>query len=227
MSLSGLGLVLFTFTHLLGNLFLFDSTGRSFNKYAESLHNLGLLLIVAEVGLVATFLIHIFAAINLTFLKRKARPVGYEVVQSKEGPSMGNISSRNMIITGLVLLVFLVVHLIQFKFGPGVEEGYVTTVWQKGQADSMGHTPAVHGQEARDLYRLVVEKFQNPWIAFGYVAVMIFLGFHLRHGFWSAFQSLGLMNPKLKYPVYGLGIFIALLLAIGFLSIPVWIYFVN
>ena len=117
-----------------------------------------------------------------------------------------------MIITGIILAVFITYHVITFKYGPGVSDGYVTNI---------------NGVEMRDLYRLVVESFQNVYIMLGYVICMILLGFHLRHGFWSAFQSLGVQHKRLVPLIYGVGILLAFVLAIGFLFIPIYIYFTG
>ena len=75
-----------------------------------------------------------------------------------------------------------------------------------------------------DLYALVDAAFASPgWVAF-YVGSMLFLGFHLRHGFWSAFQSLGAMKPEWSKAIYGLGLALAVVLTIGFLGIPIYMY---
>ena len=111
---------------------------------------------------------------------------------------------------GLIVLVFLVIHLFSFKFGPGVAEGYVVEV---------------EGTKIRDLKRLMTENFQNPLYAFGYPFVVILLGFHLRHGVWSAFQSLGAMNPKLTPIIYTIGVLLAVLVTVGFIVVPLYISF--
>ena len=115
-----------------------------------------------------------------------------------------------MVITGLVLLVFLIIHLKSFKFGPGIEEGYVVEV---------------EGRQIRDLKGLMTYKFQQPLYAFGYPLVLILLGFHLRHGVWSAFQSLGVMTPRLTTIVYPIGMLVAILVTAGFIVVPLYIYF--
>jgi succinate dehydrogenase / fumarate reductase cytochrome b subunit len=208
MGLTGLGLVVFIIEHLLGNLELFFGSA-SFNGYVEWLHSFGSALTVSEFGLLALFLLHIVMAIVVTLRNRAARPVKYSVTRSKGAPSLSNVSSRNMIVTGLVLLAFLGLHLWQFRFGP---------------AESLGYVTQVNGKGARDLYRLVSETFQNPLFVAIYVGVMVFLGLHIRHGFWSAFQSLGAMAPHLSKPIYLFGTLLALLLALGFLVIPIWLY---
>lgn len=210
MAISGLGLVGFVIVHLLGNLTLFIPGSTAFNRYAHGLEGLGLLLEVAEVGLLFIIVLHVVTAIQLKRTNSSARPVGYHAYESKNGPSRNNVSSRNMIITGLILLGFLVLHIWQFKYGPGISKGYVTPI---------------NGEQVRDLYRLVYETFHNPVYVTIYVAVMLFLGLHLRHGFWSAFQSIGAMNPRWNKLITLSGWAIAFALAFGFLMIPFWFYF--
>jgi succinate dehydrogenase / fumarate reductase cytochrome b subunit len=210
MSLTGLGLVGFVITHLLGNLALYRKDGAPFNAYAHMLEGLGGLLYAAEIGLVAIFVIHVVTAIGLKLNHSAARPVGYRKLQSKGAPSRWNLSSVSMIFTGLLLLAFLILHIWQFKFGPGAAQGYVAQV---------------QGHEMRDLHRLVVETFQSPFFVGIYVFAMLVLGLHLRHGFWSAFQSLGALNPRVSPAVSALGVAVAVVLSAGFLFIPLWIYF--
>jgi succinate dehydrogenase / fumarate reductase cytochrome b subunit len=82
----------------------------------------------------------------------------------------------------------------------------------------------VNGVMVHDLYRIVAETFSKiQWVIF-YSGSMIFLGFHLRHGYWSAFQSLGIMNPRWSKPIYAFGLILAILLAVGFFFIPIYIY---
>ena len=208
--LTGLGLTLFVLIHMLGNLSYLSSDENAYNNYADTLLSLGPVLYFIELGLVAFFVIHIVIGINIYLRKRKARAVGYKAYKSVGRPSMQTISSKTMILTGIVVLVFLVIHLISFKYGPGVAEGYAVEV---------------EGRQIRDLKRLMTEKFQNPLYAFGYPIVVILLGFHLRHGVWSAFQSLGAMKPRLTPIIYTIGVILAVLIAAGFLFIPLYIYF--
>lgn len=212
MGLTGLALFIFVAFHLGENLLLFLPDSGPYNAWAHRLETLGPLLYLAEVILVAFFLIHIVAAIKVTLENRKARPVKYQRLGSAGPPSRKSISSRTMIWTGLVLLAFLVIHIKDFKYGPGIEQGYVTHV---------------QGVEMRDLYKLVHDDFSQGWYAAAYVFVMLLLGFHLRHGFWSAFQSLGVNHPKYTPIIYGFGVLSAILLALGFLVIPVWLFFTG
>jgi len=207
MAVTGLAMILFLIGHLGGNLLLFVGPD-AFNAYSHKLISLGWLLYVVEAGLLLFFVLHIVGGVSVWLGKRGARPQGYGVVGHAGGPSRKTLSSRTMLITGIVLLVFTVVHLKTFKFG---------TYYQT----------EVHGVEMRDLYRLVVEKFHpghEGYVLF-YVVCMLFLGFHLRHAFWSAFQSLGLHHPRYTPIIYGVGVVLAVLLAVGFLVLPVYLYF--
>lgn len=205
---TGLALMGFIVTHLLGNLNLFVG-GEAFNGYTEALHQMGPLLIVAEIGLAALFLLHAVSAIQVWRDKKSARSIQNSVVASKGAPSKQTAFSKTMIITGSVLLGFLILHVAQFRFGIFGGLDYTTTI---------------DGKEVRDLYRLVVETFQNPaWVA-GYMAVMLLLGAHLRHGFWSAFQSVGLLDPTLRPLAYSAGAGFALVIALGFFVMPIYLF---
>lgn len=210
-AITGIGLVLFVVFHLLGNLSLLLNDLTNFNLYADFLTSLGGLLILAEVGLIGIFLLHLVFAIVVTNQNKTARSQPYAQIKSKNGAHKSNTANKSMIITGLLLFAFIIMHIWQFKFGPGVEEGY-TVVNQDGK-------------EMRDLARLVLETFQNPWFVGIYVVSMIFLGFHLRHGIFSLFQSLGLANNK-SYPLLKTaGTLVAIIIAFGFLIIPLSLYF--
>ncbi len=209
--LTGLLLCGFIVGHLAGNLLLLVGP-RAFNEYAHFLHSFlhGAFVPMAEVGLVVLFLAHAVAGIRVALLRRRARPRGYVKVGNAGGPSQKTIASRSMIVTGLVLLVFVIVHVGMFRLGIGAPRSYPNV--------------SIDGESARDLYSLVVDWFKLGPVVAGYVLVMLLLGTHLRHGFWSAFQSLGLNHPKYMPLIYGVGIAFAVLMAVGFLAIPVYIY---
>lgn len=213
MALTGLALVGFLVMHLSGNLLLYSPDASLFNAYAEKLASFGYLLYAAEIGLAAFFLFHAVTGIRLALLKKAAKPTKYAVSQSKGGASKWGFAANNMAITGTILLVFLILHVKHFKFGPGIAEGYVTEL------------PG--GVQARDLHRYVTEEFKEPKEVILYTAAMIFLGFHLRHGVWSGLQSLGLTKQTNSKALYAVGGFIAFVLAVGFLSIPAYIYFFH
>ncbi len=212
MALTGLGWIVFVVAHLIGNLLLLSPDQDAFNRYSHALVGLGLPLIAAEIVLLVGLLIHVVAAIMVTYDNWQARWKGYEVYESRGKPSKKTISSSTMIWTGLILVVFIPLHVYQFKYGPGIQQGYVVTLG---------------GEQVRDLRRLVVETFSNTWYVAWYVTAMVVLGFHLRHGFWSAFQSLGLYHPRLTPIAYGLGVVVGLTLAVGFIFIPIWVYLIG
>jgi len=211
MAVTGILLVGFLVAHLSGNLLLYSADGTAFNAYAEKLASFGYLLYAAEVGLVAFVLYHAVTGIRLAIAKKAAKPTKYAVNQSKGGPSKWGFAANNMMITGTLLLIFIILHVKHFKYGPGISEGYVVELKD--------------GVQARDLHRYVTEEFKEPKEVILYTAAMIFLGFHLRHGIWSAFQSLGLTKQTNSKTIYVVGGIIGILLAVGFLSIPAYIYF--
>jgi len=211
-AITGLGLYLYIILHLAGNLTLFARNPDLFNSYAHFLTGLGWLVTSIEIGLLLFFLLHIVGGIIVYFGKLRARPESYVKYESTGYPSKKTVSSVTMIWTGLVIAVFTTLHVITFKYGPGIERGYVTYI---------------DGVQVRDLYRLVVEVFSHGWYVILYVGAMIFLGFHLRHAFWSAFQSLGANNRILTPIFFGAGLVLAILLAMGFLVLPVFIYFAG
>lgn len=212
--ITGLGLTFFVLVHMTGNLALLFSGADAYNAYSHFLMSLGPILYAIEGGLLLFFLLHAGLGINIFSSKLQARPERYERYQSAGKPSMQSTSSRSMIVTGIILLGFLIIHLISFKFGPGGPG-----------SESADYLTTVNGVEMRDLAKLVLERFQSPLYTFGYVAVMLLLGVHLRHGIWSAFQSLGATNPRLTPVIYLVGGLVGLAIALGFIVLPLWIYF--
>lgn len=210
-SITGIGLGLFVIIHLLGNLFLYLTDGSVFNNYADMMAKRQMIVITGDLILLAGFIIHAGNSIWLKVQHRRARGTRYKAWNSKakglNTPS--SRASRNMAITGLALLFFIPFHVNHFKFGPGIADGYVTNLTSG---------------EARDLHRYVVETFSQPSYVLLYVFVMLMLWGHLKHGYWSFFQTMGLVTPR-NYTTlrYG-GIALATLMAFGFLFIPVWIY---
>jgi len=203
--ITGLGLSLFVLVHTLGNLTLFAGS-QAYNRLAHFIDRTGILLYGIEFILLAIALFHIVVGISIRLNTLKARPVGYSQLKSAGEPSKQSISSRSMLITGAILLGFLVLHLATFKFG-----AYYSTT--------------IDGVEMRDLASLVIAKFHSPLYAFGYAGVMIMLGVHLRHGFWSAWQSVGALDFKSSSTVYAIALIFALAIALGFIALPISIYF--
>lgn len=197
------GLLLFAYLvlHLAGNLILFAGQD-TFNHYAHTLVS-NPLVIPAEIALLILFAVHIYKTVMMWIGNRGARPVAYEKKSWAEHTSRKSVSSTTMIWTGLVTLAFVIVHLVQMKFG----------AWYQ-----IGDPPV------RDLYRTVIEVFSSPlWVAV-YVFCMVLVGFHLRHGISSAFQSLGADHPTYTKRVMLLGTVLAVLIGGGFAVIPIWVY---
>lgn len=221
-AVTGLAIAFFAITHLLGNLTLYSRDPDLFNGYAFKLESYGFLLKLAEIGLFFFIIVHAINGMILKYGNRKARPIAYGMWRSKTGaipshPEHGakidtpsNLSSRTMFISGLLLLLFLAVHVYQFRFGPGIEAGYLTHI---------------HGEDARDLHRLALEVFASPLNVGFYVVCMLFLGSHLKHGVWSGLHTLGLTRPHLSRALRGVSAVLGIALAAGFLGIPLWIYF--
>jgi succinate dehydrogenase / fumarate reductase, cytochrome b subunit len=220
---TGIGLTLFLITHLSANLTLFalDPTSlasgdNAFNRYALFLKDLGWLLYIVEFGLLAIFLIHAYLGVAIYLRKRKARPEAYAKYKSRGGPSKQGFSSRTMIITGTILFLFVGMHLKTFKFGPGWNEEPAYTVMVESNGTEV---------PMRDLSKLTVEIFQSEVYVGVYMAIMLLLGFHLRHGVWSALQSLGANNKALTPFLYSVAGLVGILIALGFFILPIYLYF--
>lgn len=207
MGASGLLLIAYLIIHLAGNLMIFiPDGGRMLNTYSHSLHKLGPLLWLARIILATLFIGHIITGIRVTIQNLRARTTRYAVYASKGGPTKMTVASRWMAITGIILMVFVPLHVRMFTLGP-----YYETV--------------IDGEPMRDIYRLVVERFKEPGTVIFYSVVMLFLLLHLAHGFWSALQSLGALNKRWLPVAYTAGIVLATLLAAGFFILPIYTYF--
>lgn len=206
--ITGIGLMLFLVVHLAGNYAIFASAD-AFNIYTKKLESLGPLLYVAEAGLLFFVLYHSYLGVSIWLGRRKARTSSYEVYESRGGASRQNLASRSMIFSGITILLFLVLHIWSFKFG---DTAMITT------AD---------GETMRDLRQLVIDSFTTWYIALGYVVVLTLILLHLSHGAWSAFTSLGLTN-KSNTQAFRLGGYVfAMILMLGFLFIPIYIFLTN
>ena len=197
------GLLLFAYLllHLAGNLMVFAGQD-TFNHYSHMLVT-NPLIVPIELALLVVFLVHIFKTVTMWTKNQAARPVGYQQKSWAGYKSRKSIGSTTMIWTGLATLVFVVIHVAQIKYG----------AWYQ-----IGDPPV------RDLYRTEIEVFSNPvWVAV-YVVGMILIGFHLRHGIASAFQSLGANHPVYTKRLVAIGTVIAILIAGGFAIIPMWVY---
>jgi succinate dehydrogenase / fumarate reductase cytochrome b subunit len=199
--LTGLLLFAYLLLHLAGNLIVFAGQD-TFNGYSHVLIS-NPLVVPVEIALLLVFVLHVYKTVAMWLGNQSARPVGYEKKAWAGHTSRKSVSSTTMIWTGLVTLFFVAVHLKQFKFGPWYEIG----------------DPPV-----RDLYRMEVEVFTSPlWVGF-YVLCAVLVGFHLRHGISSAFQSLGADHPIYTKRLVLLGTILAVLIGAGFALIPIWVY---
>ena len=203
----GLFLITFLFVHLGINFLVLLPDTSAFNIAA---HFMGTnpIIKVFEVVLFGGFIIHIIYGLILQIQNWMARPKRYKV----EGWSHSSPFSKFMIHTAIIIFIFLVIHLIDFYF-----------------KTKFGHMEEVliDGEPYHDMAALVLAKFKVIGFVIGYIFVIIILGFHLHHGFQSAFQSLGLNNKTYTPIINSVGTIIAIILAIGYIIIPVVIYFCN
>jgi len=212
--ITGLSLVLFLIAHLIGNLTLFAGPD-VFNAYARFLHHFmhGMFIRIAEIGLLGFFVLHIWSALSVQYSKKKARPSRYEASEYAGGPSKRSFHSMYMAVSGTILLVFIVVHLINFKYA---------------DHEAIGTMTMENGIKAVNVYKLVVLTFQqNFGLVLLYMAAMGVLCSHLMHGIWSAIQSLGLTRPSTIPYLHVAGMALAVALAVGFFLLPLLIFMMR
>lgn len=198
MAATGLLLIAFLLVHLAENLLLYvDSSGAAFDAYVHWLEA-NPLLPAAEIGLLLLFVAHIAMALRVTAENRDARSHGYRVRASKGARTL---ASSSMAVTGVLLIVFLVVHVIDFRIGKELA-----------------------ANEGRGLYSIVRERLASPLGVSIYLAGMVVLALHLRHGFRSAMQSLGWSHPNLNPFWVRLGWLLSVVIAVGFASFPIYFW---
>jgi succinate dehydrogenase / fumarate reductase cytochrome b subunit len=198
---TGLGLFIYLIIHIAGNLLVFFGPA-VFNRYAYVMEVGNPLLPVIELGLLLIFVMHVYKTVTMFLGNQAARPVRYVQKKYAGAPSRKTIASSTMIVSGLWLLLFLIVHVKAFRFSPEYP-------WPEG---------------GRDLYRQEIENLSNPLIVGFYVLSMVVVGSHLWHGISSAFQSLGADNPTWTPRLLVAGKVIAAALAGAFIVIAVWAY---
>lgn len=194
MALTGLGFIGFLAVHLGGNLTLYAG-GDTFNAYAAHLHSLGVLVTVAEWGLLTLALVHVLTGLVLFYQNLTARPDRYAVNARAGGRTLG---SATMPYTGVLILVFVIFHLSNFTF-----------------VDKTGTT----------IFQIVDSAFSQPAYVLFYVLTMVVVAVHVSHGFWSAFQTLGANHPKYMPLVTAASVALAVVIGIGFGFIPVYVAF--
>jgi succinate dehydrogenase / fumarate reductase cytochrome b subunit len=198
--LTGVALVGFVTGHLVGNLQIFLGQ-EAINKYAAALQSLGELLWVIRFGLLAVVLAHIYFTIQLTRENRAARPVKYAV----SGHRASTRASRTMIVSGLILICFIVFHLLHFT-AQKVDPSFADLHDAKGR---------------HDVYRMMILGFQNLWASGFYIVGMFLLCQHLSHGIVSFPQTLGLKTKSTAEFWQKLGPVWAWAVFVGYVSIPV------
>ena len=203
---TGLFLCLFLIGHMLGNLQLLlpaEVASKQFNEYAKFMTTNPLVKILSYITYIS-ILFHAIDGILLTIQNKKARPIDY--AYSKPSAN-SNWSSRNMGLLGVILLLFIVVHMRSF--------------WYEMHFGEIGLD--LYGQ--KDLYKLTTEAFHQLWSVILYVVCMVAIAFHLSHGFTSAFQSVGLNHPKINSITKKLAMFFGIAIPFAFAIIPIYIYF--
>lgn len=205
MGLTGLALAGFVFAHMVGNMIIIFVGADAYNTYGHTLTNNPLYPLIGP-GLLAIFIVHILAAISLSWDNRKARPAKY-VGGATKGEKAVPVASRTMVYSGTMLLAFLITHLITFKYGAH-------------------YTTQVGSIEMRDLAKLFYEVFQQPLYVFWYVISLVAIGFHLKHGFAAAFQSLGFWHPRYTPAIKCLAVLYAIVVALGFITQPLYAFFI-
>ncbi|WP_111671458.1 succinate dehydrogenase cytochrome b subunit [Algoriphagus litoralis] len=206
MALTGLFLILFLVVHLIGNLqLLLPDNGESFNLYAESMATNPLIKVVS-IGNFAFIILHVIYSILLTRHNKKSRPIGYAETAASTNSAW---SSRNMGILGTLILIFLLVHLKGFYY-----------------EIKFGEVPMVDyaGIMYKNVFAIVAAAYSNVFYVVFYVISMGFLGFHLSHGFASAFQTLGLNHVKYSPLIQKVGIGFSILIPALFALIPIVMY---
>lgn len=201
-AVSGLLLSVFLVVHLAGNVLLYISP-QAYNDYAHALHEQEWAVRLAEVVLLILFALHIVVALAVSKDNRTARRLDYERKESKHRDrhvAFAISPERWMLVTGLIVLAFLIVHLIDFTFEARPDIAY----------------------EELDPFNKAVALLQTP-LTFGlYTVGSLLLGWHLGHGAWSLFQSLGINHPKYNGLIKWGGVAFAVVMGLGFASFPVW-----
>ncbi len=198
---TGFLLFLYLLIHIGGNaLIVFGPS--VFNNYAYVMEQKNPALPLIELALLAVFLIHVYKTVRMFHTNQSARPVRYAMKKPAGAPSRKTLSSTTMIVSGLWLLVFIVIHVKAFRFSPEYD-------WPGG---------------GRDLYRQEMENLSNPLMVLFYILSMTVVGSHLYHGIASAMQSLGLDHPTWTPRVLVAGKVFAVIVAVGFMTIAAWVY---
>jgi succinate dehydrogenase / fumarate reductase cytochrome b subunit len=195
MAVTGILGVGFVVVHMAGNLQMFKQAGaaQAMHDYAVALRALGPLLWVARAGLIVVVALHVVAAVQLTRINRAARPVGY----AERRAQVSTWGARTMRVGGAILVAFIVFHLADMTWG-----------W--------GHPAFIH----LDPYHNLRVGFQRWWAVVFYLAAIVSLGFHLYHGAWASWRTLGARRASPRPRHRTLAIVIAVAVSAGFAVVP-------
>ncbi len=195
MALTGLFLCTFLLEHLIGNLLLFiNDGGVIYDAYGEFLSG-NIVIRTVEIGLFLGFLAHIAYGTTLWLRNKRKRPTPYE----QNNPSANStLASRIAFVSGSIVFIFLVIHLKTF------------------------FTPLRFDATHPSAYRLVTDAFQSPWYVGFYLFALFLLGYHLRHGFQSAFQTLGWLQSRYKKLIMFFGFIFWFIIPLGYAIIPIY-----
>lgn len=212
-AVTGLGLLGFLFGHIFGNLHLFWG-GDELNEYAMHLHEYWFLPL-AEIGIIAMFIVHIGLVIKLTLENRSARGAQRYAVHKSKKPSFSYFTSRMMLVSGLIVLTFLVVHILDYRLERAAHDEALAQCLAAGTVIAeCNHTIGAE----------VLTSLQVPWRAALYTLGSLLIGWHLFHGIQSAFRSFGVAHDKWTPVINKAGATIGIVLGLLFASIPVTIY---
>ncbi len=207
MGATGISLYFYLIVHLAGNIAMLFGAER-YNKYGYLLlHEMAEIIVPVEIILIFAILIHIRLAIQLTLENRAARPVAYAMKKSNQQ----TLHSASMMMTGSAILIFIFIHVANFRFGGA----------------GMGGMPIVtyDGVAMKDLYGTMMRAFSQWWYTGAYVVAMMLIFSHLSHGVQSSLQSLGFNHPKYTPFVHFAGRAYAILISGGFILLAIWAYF--
>ena len=201
MATTGLIGIAFVIGHMAGNLQAFVGRDK-LNAYGALLHGpLGELLWIVRLVLIVSVVLHVLMAYQLTMRARAARPIGYQ----KRDPQVSTWAARTMRWGGVLLLVFIILHILHFT------TGQVDPAHAFGGTDAAGH---------RDVYANLVASFRIWWVSAFYVLAMIFLGLHLYHGAWSSVRTLGYAKASPNPLHRRIALVVAGVIWLGFTIVP-------
>ncbi len=207
MALTGIALFLFVIGHLVGNLQVFGPP-EAINAYAHFLKSKPGLIWGARLGLLATVGLHIAAALTLTAANKAARPVQY----AKGDGYAASARSRYMVVSGLVILAFVIYHLLHFTALVPAVNGTVDF--------NFLYTTLPDGTKTHDVYAMMIRGFQVWWVAAFYLVAQALLFMHLGHGLSAMFQSLGFRDHVWWPRITGFAQVASILIFLGYASIP-------